>query len=104
MTDTKRIIDALVALTKALPGANAHLMVGIHGCTDDTLRAFVVEGARLETYEFGDPLQEWNAATLYVEGVSITAYGPHRPIVRPTTDPAAVEAALAQAAEALEPL
>ena len=100
MSDVKRILDAMCALVAALPGtANAHLMIGIHNCSPDGLRAFVDEGGHADVHS--TEAHEWDVVQLYLDKVSVAAYGPHREIVHPTTDPAAVEAALAQAAEAL---
>jgi len=99
VSDVKRILDAMVALVKALPGADkARFTIGIHGCSETALRAFVAEGAEYRTYSNGE--HEWNAAEMYLDEGTLAGYGDHRPVAKPT-DAAAVEAALAKAEEVL---
>jgi hypothetical protein len=102
MSDVKRILDAMVALARALPGASeAHLTIGIHGCDGRALHALKAEGARVETHESDDRTHEWDAASLDLNGATINAFSAHRPLSTEAPDSSVVEAALAQAAEAL---
>lgn len=98
MTDIKRIIKAMGALAKAIPG-EPHVTVNLHGCPDATIRLLVENGATVRQLDCDG--QEWDCACFDAEGVSISAHGRHRPIVSAKTDESSVAAALAQAEEAL---
>lgn len=102
-SNVKRILDAMAALARALPGgANAHLTIGVHACDEGTLLVLADQGGRIQTYVSDDQTQQWDACTLPGHRCSITAYGLHRAVA--PSDPiaqAAVESALAQAQEAL---
>lgn len=99
MSDVKRIIDAIARLTAAIPGSRRSLGVSMHGCDGRALQALVAEGATMEHYTNEANTEEWDAAVLRLEGVTVVAYSLHRPLSSADTDTAEVEAALAQAAE-----
>lgn len=103
MADINKIAEAIVALVNALPGKSADRVtsVSLHGCDSARFRAVLDAGATLNTYQSDDGSREWDSATLYVGNLAIHAFSDHRPIVRVEVDPHAVEAALAQAQEAL---
>ena len=102
MSDVNKITAAIAALVNALPGtSDSATCVSLHGCDASRFRAIIDAGARVQTYQSDNGLEEWDSATLYVVGCSVHAYSEHRPVVRAEADPHTVEAALAQAQEAL---
>ena len=101
--DIRRILDAMAGLARAIPGA-PHPSVSLHNCNDSLMRALRGIAYSYERYENGSGTQEWDCASVRVEGASLYAYSQHRPVaVETETDADAVEAALAQAEAAVRP-
>ena len=97
-----KITAAIAALVNALPGkSNNSTAVSLHGCEAARFRAIVDAGATVDTYRNDQKTEEWDCAVIFVNGISVCAYSEHRPVVRAEADPHTVEAALAQAQEAL---
>lgn len=100
MSDIKRVLDAMAALAKALPGA-PYVGISLSGCDDATLRLLEQAGARIDRLKNSDGSQEWDYANLLLDDISLMAHGHHRPIGPVSLNESDVNAALAQAEAAV---
>jgi hypothetical protein len=101
MSDVNKLLEAFAALAQALPGSPRSTNVHLHGCPEITLRVLVEAGGLLQHYKNESCTEEWDCAEIGVSGVTICAWGPHRPLTPVCIDSSAVDAAVKQAREAV---
>lgn len=100
MADIKKILDAMAALAKALPGA-PYVGISFSGCDAATIRLFEQAGARVNRLTNSEGTKEWDYAQLLLDDISLIAHGHHRPIGDISLNESDVNAALAQAEAAV---